>query len=598
MMRTYGVYTFRDDSVAVKLEPMAAVRFKRVFEKAAKGAAEWIRLMASPENVRELEWFMGRYPLSPETAADAERLDALAREFDRALELVARIMAPDYVPPMVSLALPPRPYQLLPAAMLAATGGVLVGDEVGLGKTVEGIVALAQPDALPALVVTLTHLPRQWDREIHRFAPTLSTYVLRKGTPSRQTDAKGQQPQDLAAHVARTGKVPDVVITSYSKIAGWAEWLITNVKPRTVIWDEVQEFRTGFHTNRGNAGKFIADRVARRMGLSATPIHNEGAEIHPVIETILPGSLGTREEFLREWCPDGMHVKQPAVLGSYLRERGVFIRRTKAEVGRELPPLSIAEQFCDADTAVLEALRTDARAVELAKFVLSGTRQAFQASGEFDMFVRQRTGVAKAPFVAAFANMLLESGEPVVLYGWHHEVYDLWRELLGKHHPAFFTGLQSVPQKDEAVRRFREGETKLFIISLRAGAGLDGLQFAGCSNVVFGELDWSPAIHEQAIGRVRRDGIETPVTAWFLVSDEGSDPVIAERLGVKRGQLEGIRDPNGGVVSGQIDGDAVKRLAADFLARRGIAIPARPPVEEPSLNLFDGAQPVAEGLAS
>ena len=50
---------------------------------------------------------------------------------------------------------------------------------------------------------------------------------------------------------------------------------------------------------------------------------------------------------------------------------------------------------------------------------------------------------------------------------------------------------------------------------------------------------------------------------------------MAEALGVKRGQLEGIRDPNGAIVSGQTDPDALKRVAEAFLKRSGVAIPER-----------------------
>jgi hypothetical protein len=45
-------------------------------------------------------------------------------------------------------------------------------------------------------------------------------------------------------------------------------------------------------------------------------------------------------------------------------------------------------------------------------------------------------------------------------------------------------------------------------------------------------------------------------------------PVIADVLGVKRGQLEGIRNPNGEIVElSQTDPNRIKRLAEDYLAR-------------------------------
>ncbi len=73
---------------------------------------------------------------------------------------------------------------------------------------------------------------------------------------------------------------------------------------------------------------------------------------------------------------------------------------------------------------------------------------------------------------------------------------------------------------EEGRKRYtvRHGDTKLFIASLRAGEGLDGLQRV-CSTVVFGEMDWTPAVHKQCIGRIARDGQAKQCKAFFLVSD-------------------------------------------------------------------------------
>ncbi len=188
-----------------------------------------------------------------------------------------------------------------------------------------------------------------------------------------------------------------------------------------------------------------------------------------------------------------------------------------------------------------------------------------QAARDLDWRLRQATGIAKAPYVAAFVKMLLESGETVVLFGWHREVYEIWKDALKDYRPVFFTGTENPAQKEASKEAFLSGETKLLIMSLRAGSGIDGLQEA-CRTVVFGELDWSPGIHEQAIGRLHRDGQTDTVTAYYLLADDGSDPVVADVLGVKRLQIEGLRDPDGPLVRQlTTDLDRVKKLAASFL---------------------------------
>lgn len=161
---------------------------------------------------------------------------------------------------------------------------------------------------------------------------------------------------------------------------------------------------------------------------------------------------------------------------------------------------------------------------------------------ELDIFLRQATGVSKAHEVAAFVKILLDSGQTVVLAGWHREVYDMWMEDLKEYNPVFYTGKESVSKKNKSKQAFTSGETNLFIISLRSGVGLDGLQHM-CNTVVYGELDYSPKVHDQLTGRVQRDGQQEIVTAYYMVTAFGSDPVMIDILGLKSSQSHGIVNP-------------------------------------------------------
>jgi hypothetical protein len=248
-------------------------------------------------------------------------------------------------------------------------------------------------------------------------------------------------------------------------------------------------------------------------------------------------------------------------------------------VGRELPKLIKVPHHVDADPHVLD--RIGSSAAELAKLILAShgggpgesveaRRAKFSASEKLDAMLRQATGIAKAAFVADFVRLLVESGEKVVLFGWHREVYALWLDRLADLKPALYSGTESATQKEAARQRFLGGETPILIMSLRSGAGLDGLQGV-CRTVVFGELDWSPGVHEQCIGRVHRDGQQEPVAAYFLVADHGSDPVIADVLQLKRAQVDGLRDPLAPLVE-PLEGDSaesrVRKLAEEYLRQR------------------------------
>lgn len=227
----------------------------------------------------------------------------------------------------------------------------------------------------------------------------------------------------------------------------------------------------------------------------------------------------------------------------------------------------------ESDAEALDAIT--ASAANLAKMILDKAERrdkgdAMRASGELDMLVRQATGVAKAPYVAEFVKLLLESEERVVLFGWHRAVYDIWTERLKDYNPAMYTGEESATQKEESVRSFVSGASRVLIVSLRAGAGLDGLQHV-CRTGVFGELDWSPAVHEQGGGRLHRDMQKEPVVLYYLLSTEGSDPIVADILGVKRDQIEGVRNPNRDVLgTAHVDPERVKKLAQKYLSKNAV----------------------------
>ena len=573
-MRT-GTIKIADGMFVIECPPHVAIKLRRVFGGVQRWGAGVFRISANPTTAYELEWFRRRHPLE---LVDCDReFRKLVRTETNRLGSIQEIDRPDYVPRAFELALPPREYQRVAADLALRTGSLLIADELGLGKTVSSICALTAPGALPALVVTMTHLPRQWERELARFAPSLRVHRIRRGRPYPLNLPRFETDHTGARRRTEPG-MPDVLIVNYHKLDGWADALANIV--RTVIFDEAQELRHS-GTNKYGAASAIARAAALRIGLSATPIYNYGAEIYSVLDVIGPGSLGTRKEFYDEWCGGAnpgsdqdarkVCVADPVALGTYLRESGLMIRRTRKDVGRELPALTVVRHAVDVDaTRINEAV---ADVAELARRVLERTGTNFermQAAGEIDYMMRQATGIGKAGAVIDFVRLLVEQGERVVLYGWHHEVYALWRSSLDKHGVSYamYTGEDSETAKAESVASFIDGRASVLIISLRAGAGLDGLQHV-CRTVVIAELDWSPKVHEQNIGRVYRDGQKEPCVAYYLVADEGSDPVIADVLGLKEAQATGIIDPERAgepMLVGHAD-DHIRKLAEDVLRR-------------------------------
>lgn len=543
----------KGDFWTINAEPQIRMRLKQVFRKIDSAGAGSMRLSNTEESCRDLEWFCSRFPLEIDPP---EELHIRARSYDLRREVCADIMDGVRPAPDFNLALPPREYQRQAAALAMQAGGLLLADELGLGKTVTAICVLASEGSIPALVVCPVHIQRQWQRQLETFAPGLVTHVIKRGSPYQLAD--------------KTGRLPDVLICSYAKLAGWSDELAGRV--RAVVFDEVQELRRP-ESNKHAAARAIAELADRRLGLSATPIYNYGGEFYAVLSCLRPGELGNQSEFFREWCKDSMdkqkaQIRDPKVFGAYLRDNAIMLRRTRSDVARELPACSRIVHQIDADGSALDDVEDAAS--ELARIILqqNGGFEQMRASSEFSTQLRQATGISKAKEAALFVDMLLDSGETVVLFGWHRAVYDIWAEQLKFHLPAWYTGEESPAAKDASISRFTSGETNLLIMSLRSGAGVDGLQHR-CATVVFGELDWSPGAMDQCVGRVHRDGQSRPVSAYYLAASDGCDPYMIDVLGVKREQMEGVRDPDAELVEAlEVDPNHVRKLAEQYLSRR------------------------------
>lgn len=573
-MRTYGTYRFipanasdhpyyggRTGLWVITVEPAVAVRIKRTFARVQATRTGAVTIAHSIEVARDLAWFTDRFPLvAHDPASETMLLDGEQEHRDLEVAIArALISTPDErVFTKHDPTVAPRHYQDVALNLLRTVRRLLLTDELGLGKTFSASLNFLHEDALPAVVVGPTHLvakDSRWTDELDEHFPHLNYYVAKTGK---------------SAEIKKLKVMPDVILLTYTKLAGWVDFLSEWAK--YAVFDEVQELRTGTGTVKGTAAAHLCQSVSYAIGLTATPVMNYAGEIWSIIDILNTGVLGTRDEFLREWgqtaWSNHIKVSDPHALGSYLREQGLMLGRDRAEVGLELPKTIKSVHHIDSDRAVLDDMAASARV--LAQTILSedsSREERFHASGQIDKMLRHATGVAKAPHVAEFCHMLLESEEKIVLFGWHRDVYDIWLRSLSHFRPVMYTGTESPQQKNDALKAFKEGDSRILIMSLRSGAGVDGLEKVS-RVAVFGELDWSPQVHEQGIGRLARGGITDPPLAFFLMSDDGSDPAIAEVLQIKRQQGDQLMSKDGKLlVNSTTDANRTRMLAQSVLAR-------------------------------
>ena len=518
----YGTlsYNRRSKCWTIKGEPCVTEMATRLFPGSERRRGE-ARFTANRRMIGDVNWLMMRYPLeiAPRDRELWKKALAQAREHVL-LRAQAEKLPRRSTPPEGTFEGELREFQKEGLSFLLANPRTLLADEMGLGKTVQALACLAATKEFPALVVVPPHLLRNWQTEIARF-------LRIEGKAARVcvlTGLKPYQPPEA-----------DIYVIHYLLLRGWKQ-VLPQMGFRMVIFDEIQELRHS-GTEKYSAASLLAEGCERVIGLSGTPIYNKGSEIWNVVNILDYHCLGDWESFTRAWCDGyGNHlVRDPALLGDHLRREGLILRRTKEEVLTELPPKRRLVQEIDSDDKVYrELMRPVMDKLGSLLALHPDAKERAMLEEQVGRGERQATGVAKAPFVAAFVRALEDSGEKVLLFAHHHAVMDIYRKELAAYRPVFITGRESTGQKEEAVARFMEGRTNLCVISLRAASGLN-LQRASC--VVFGELDWSPAVHSQAEDRAHRMGQKDSILCYYLVAPQGSDRDMQDALGLKVSQF-------------------------------------------------------------
>ena len=544
---TYGKLQLQGNRwILSDIPPHVAIRLKSVFAGIPKTQTSVFNLPATESMSADLCWFESRYrmEMTPHDRSALENLKVLFEE-DRAAS--EAILLPEWQPPSrhgLRSGHELYHYQKQAVELWLRRKSLLLGDETGLGKTLVPLGALAGSPYLPAAIVVQSHLPTQWVNEYIKKFTYMQAHIIQGRTPYSLPPA-------------------NLYVFKYSNIAGWVDLFATGFF-KAVVYDEIQELRRGNEAEKGRAALVLSQNASLKLGLSASPVYNLGSEMHNVLQYIDPDVLGPWDEFTREWCRMASGgkwaVKDPDALGSYLRESGVFLRRLKQ--GRPINKIPIEVDF---DEDIADSAADLARMLAI-KVVSGSFVEAGSASRELDAFARLQTGLAKVKSVAGLARIYLEKGVPLVIGLWHRQCYDIMMEDLKEFRPVMYTGSESGPQKDKAKEAFISGRSDVILMSLRSGAGLDGLQ-RRCSTLLVGELDWSNAVLDpQMIGRLDRPGQPAEeITMLIPYVNYGSDPVLMQVNAFKKDQQRGINDPGAVLQPVYTDESRFKMLAKQFL---------------------------------
>lgn len=498
----------------------------------------------------------------------AEAQQLVSDTLDAATAALAASTALDADVDVPGLARPLLPYQRAGVAYAVAKRRTLIADPVGLGKTAQALAAVHLDGALPAVVVCPNSVKRNWPREVVKFFPGTTTYVL---------DGTRSEPLPEA----------DIYVVNYDILAGRVADLEA-VAPKAVIADESHLVKTP-GAKRSKALDALATDVRNRDGmvllLSATPVLNRAEELVQQLKVM--GHLSTfggKYRFLNRYAHAESNgygtkyhgVKNAAELHTRLREL-CMIRRDKAEVLPELPPVRNAETVLTISPAArreyerverdvisyigelaakaAEELGEDPQSAAVAARLRAQAAEQLVTLGT----LRQAAAMAKLDAAVEWVRTFLDSGAKLVLFATHVKVVERLAAEFGDAAVKIRGGV-SAEDRMVAVDRFQNDDSVRLIVCNLAAAR-EGLTLTAASDVAFVELDWTPAAHDQGVGRVYgRVNDAHGATAHFLLAERTIDEDMVELLAEKREVVGSITD-------GTADSDDAGSIAGDLMVR-------------------------------
>ncbi len=465
----------------------------------------------------------------------AQQVEQIQR---RAAELKARV-APDLPTGITALL---RPYQLEGFHFLAYLavnrfGGILA-DDMGLGKTLQTLAwllwlreqgplsseASGTSKGATASAATLVICPKSvmdnWRAEALRFAPGLRITVWSAG----ELPAFGEELNTADLHVL-----------NYSQLRSLGEAL-SAVSWLAVVLDEGQYIK---NPNSQTAQIARSLRAQYRLVLSGTPIENRLLDLWSLMAFTMPGVLGSRAAFGRLYDGKGDPLARRRLAA---RVRPFLLRRTKAQVAKDLPDRVEEDLFCEIEGEQKALYRAELKAAQ--QLLLGVKTQKELARQQFNFLtcllrLRQicchprllqpdcAAASAKTEALMEQLEPLMEEGQKVLVFSQFVQMLDLLRPLIDQRQwPVFYLAGQT-ENRGDLVRRFQEAEgPAVFLISLKAGGF--GLNLTAASYVILFDPWWNPAVENQAIDRTHRIGQTSKVMAYRLLIKDSIEEKIRD----------------------------------------------------------------------
>lgn len=402
--------------------------------------------------------------------------------------------------------------------------GAILADEMGLGKTIQIIALLASPErdhAAPSLIVAPTTLLENWRREIARFAPALKTHIHQG---SRRTgDFRVLAPFD-------------VTITSYESVVRDGS-MFRMIDWRIVVLDEAQAIKNP-DTRRAQAVR----QLRRRSGIAVTgtPVENRLRDLWSLVDFAVPGLLGDVGSFEQRFEDDvdGAAALEPLVTP-------IMLRRLVSEVARDLPARIDIPQvlaLTEDEAAAYEQIRIDTMAEYggAATLVALTRLRMFCAHpmllDDTPWPINRALGFSKLARLFEIVDEVFASRQKLLVFTSYNRLAAMIADIVRQRYGAMaetINGETPVTDRQTIVDRFAE-EAGPALLALNPRAAGTGLNITAATHVVHYNLEWNPAVEDQASARAHRRGQTQPVTVHRLFFGDSVEEVVNDRLSRKR----------------------------------------------------------------
>lgn len=424
-----------------------------------------------------------------------------------------------------------------------AGGRFLLGDDMGVGKTIQALAyAALHEEQWPVVVVCPANVKYNWAKEIEAWLPT-STLQVVEGRKYEFSDC-------------------DFTVINYDLMTYCEEQLL-DMEAGIVIFDESHYLK-----NKGTKSKPVKRTVASMnvaedadsvLCLSGTPITNRPVELFTTLEMIRPSEYkGQYWPYVKRYCAaynngfawDTSGASNIPELHEKLRD--VMIRRLKEEVLPELPDKM--RQFIPA--VVSSSDLADYRQVHRSltrEYDSMQSRGSVPAGFVLNMLTQLRHAAGRlkvTPTVQWIKEYKSQKPDIPLVVFFHHkdvgasllEAMDDEKTLNAKKWRVI-SGDTPAQSRTKYVEQFQMGMLDGLLCS--TGAAREGITLTAADTVVFVEREWVPGWEEQAEDRILRIGAEGKDTVWATylsvvgTIDEHFDRVIEAKRQVVSGVLDG-----------------------------------------------------------